>query len=48
MLLCEENNPTEELLRINGFKDSFEKAKQNVAQGKMIPVEQLKRRKVYE
>jgi hypothetical protein len=40
----EEDDPTEELLKINGFKESFEKAKQNVEQGKVIPVEQLKRK----
>jgi hypothetical protein len=40
----EEDDPTEELLKINGFKESFEKAKQNIEQGKVIPVEQLKRK----
>jgi hypothetical protein len=40
----DEDDPTEELLKIKGFQESFEKAKQNAEQGKVIPVEQLKRK----
>lgn len=38
------NNPTEELLKISGFQESFAKAKKNIEQGKVISVEQLKRK----
>ncbi|WP_017293628.1 hypothetical protein [Geminocystis herdmanii] len=35
---------TEELLKITGFQESFEKAKKNIEQGKVISVDQLKRK----
>lgn len=40
----EEDDATEELLNINGFKESFEKARKNIQEGKVIPIEQLKRK----
>ncbi|MDJ0737993.1 MAG: hypothetical protein QNJ47_28715 [Nostocaceae cyanobacterium] len=35
---------TEELLKINGFKEALMKAKKNVEEGKVISVDQLKRK----
>jgi hypothetical protein len=35
---------TEELLKISGFQESFEKARKNVKKGKVISVDQLKRK----
>ena len=40
----ESDDPTEELLGISGFQDSFVRAKKNVNEGKVISVEQLKRK----
>jgi hypothetical protein len=40
----EDNDATEELLRINNFKADFAKAKKNVEEGKVISVERLKRK----
>ena len=40
----ESDDPTEELLKISGFQESFAQAKRNVHQGKVISVEQLKRK----
>jgi len=40
----ESDDPTEELLKISGFQESFAQAKKNVNQGKVISVEQLKRK----
>ncbi|MEB3312159.1 MAG: hypothetical protein VKJ02_18185 [Snowella sp.] len=34
-----DNDPTEELLKISGFQESFEKAKKNVNEGKVIILE---------
>ena len=44
--LAERDNDeaTEELLKINGFKEALMKAKENVAEGKVISVDQLKRK----
>ena len=35
---------TEELLKINGFQEALRKAKKNVEEGKVISVDQLKRK----
>jgi hypothetical protein len=40
----EDNDATEELLKINGFKEAFAKAKKNVEEGRVISVDQLKRK----
>jgi hypothetical protein len=40
----QDNDATEELLKIEGFKEDFAKAKENVKEGKVISVEQLKRK----
>ncbi|KZL51750.1 MULTISPECIES: hypothetical protein [Cyanophyceae] len=40
----EDNDATEELLKINGFKEDFATAKNNVEEGKVISVERLKRK----
>ena len=40
----EENDATEELLKINGFKEAFAKAKKNVEEGQVISGDQLKRK----
>jgi hypothetical protein len=40
----QDNDATEELLKIQGFKQDFAKAKENVKEGKVISVEQLKRK----
>lgn len=40
----EDNEATVELLKITGFKERFAKAKQNVKEGKVISIEQLKRK----
>ncbi|MEA5619764.1 hypothetical protein VB711_18230 [Cronbergia sp. UHCC 0137] len=40
----EDNDATQELLKIKGFKEAFLKAKKNVEEGKVISVEQLKRK----
>ncbi len=44
--LAERDNDeaTEELLKINGFKEALMKAKKNVEEGKVISVDQLKRK----
>jgi hypothetical protein len=41
---CESNLATEELLQIPGFIEAFNKAKKDVAAGKVTSVEQLKRK----
>ena len=38
------NEATEELLQIPGFQETFAKAKKYIAAGKVIPVDQLKRK----
>jgi len=40
----DENEATEELLKIQGFQEAFAKAKKNVEEGKVISVEQLQRK----
>jgi hypothetical protein len=40
----EDNEATEELLKLDGLKEAFAEAQNNVKQGKMISVEQLKRK----
>ncbi|MBS9384271.1 MAG: hypothetical protein HEQ24_08525 [Dolichospermum sp. BR01] len=40
----QDNDATEELLKIQGFKEDFAKAKENVKEGKVISVDQLKRK----
>jgi hypothetical protein len=40
----EDKEATEELLNIQGFREAFTKAQKSVEQGKVIPVEQLKRK----
>ncbi|MEY2913213.1 MAG: hypothetical protein RLZZ184_2522 [Cyanobacteriota bacterium] len=40
----QDNDATEELLKIQGFKEDFAKAKENVKEGKVISVNQLKRK----
>ena len=40
----EDNEATEELLNIEGFKQAFAKAQKNVKENKVISVEQLKRK----
>ncbi|WP_353929024.1 hypothetical protein WJM97_11865 [Okeanomitos corallinicola TIOX110] len=40
----EDNDATEELLKTQGFKEDLAKAKKNVEEGKVIFVEQLKRK----
>ena len=40
----EDNDATEDLLKIPGFKEDFDKAKENVKEGKVISIEQLKRK----
>ena len=40
----QDNDATEELLKIQGFKEDFAKAKENVKEGKVISVEQLERK----
>lgn len=40
----ESNEATQELLEISGFVEAFEKAKQNVAAGKVTRVDQLRRK----
>ncbi len=40
----QDNEATEELLNISGFKEAFQKAQDNVKQGKVISVEQLQRK----
>ncbi len=40
----EDIEATEELLNIQGFREVFTKAQKSVKQGKVIPVEQLKRK----
>jgi hypothetical protein len=40
----QDNDATEELLKIQGFKEDFAKAKENVKEGKIISVDQLKRK----
>ncbi|MDJ0800399.1 MAG: hypothetical protein QNJ51_26930 [Calothrix sp. MO_167.B12] len=40
----ENDEATEELLKINGFQEALRKAKKNVEEGKVISVDQLKRK----
>ena len=40
----DDNEATEELLKIEGFKEALVKAKKNVEEGKMISVDQLQRK----
>jgi len=40
----ESQEATEELLKIPGFVEAFEKAKQDVAAGRLTPVEKLRRK----
>jgi len=40
----ESNEATEELLQIPGFQEAFAKAKKDIAAGKVISVDQLKRK----
>ncbi|MEH2363162.1 hypothetical protein [Nostoc sp.] len=40
----DDNEATEELLKIGGFKEAFAKAKKNVEEGKVISVDQLQRK----
>ncbi|MEH2142448.1 hypothetical protein [Nostoc sp.] len=40
----DDNEATEELLKIEGFKEALAKAKKNVKQGQVISVEQLQRK----
>jgi hypothetical protein len=40
----EDNEATEELLNMQGFREAFTKAQKSVEQGRVIPVEQLKRK----
>ncbi|MBD2609994.1 MAG: hypothetical protein FWK04_13010 [Nostoc sp. GBBB01] len=40
----EDNEATEELLKIEGFKEALAKAKKNVEEGKVISVDQLQRK----
>ncbi len=44
LLEKEDNEATEELLKIEGFKEAFTKAQKNVKENKVISVEQLKRK----
>jgi hypothetical protein len=43
-LATREDDATQELLEIVGFKENFDYARENVKQGKMIAVDQLKRK----
>ncbi|MBM4032718.1 MAG: hypothetical protein FJ291_13145 [Planctomycetes bacterium] len=40
----EDNEATEELLRIPGFLERLEKAERQIAEGKVTPVEKLQRK----
>ncbi|MEH2412287.1 hypothetical protein [Nostoc sp.] len=40
----DENEATEELLKIEGFKEALAQAKKNVKEGKVISVDQLQRK----
>ncbi|MDZ8108995.1 MAG: hypothetical protein RMY29_024120 [Nostoc sp. CreGUA01] len=40
----DDNEATEELLKIEGFKEALAKAKKNVEEGKVISVDQLQRK----
>jgi hypothetical protein len=40
----EDNDASEELLKIPGFKQDFAQAKENIKEGKVITIEQLKRK----
>lgn len=40
----EDNDATEELLKITGFQEDFANARENVKQGKVISVDKLKRK----
>jgi len=40
----ESNEATEELLRIPGFAERLEKAEKQIAEGKVTPVEKLRRK----
>lgn len=43
-LVEKEDDATDELLKIPGFTEAFTKAQENVREGKVISVEQLKRK----
>jgi hypothetical protein len=43
-LATKEDDATEELLKIVGFKEGFENARNNVQKGNVISVDQLKRK----
>ena len=40
----EDDDATEELLRIPGFAEEFEEAQRDIAAGRLTPVEKLKRK----
>jgi hypothetical protein len=40
----QDNEATEELLKISGFKQAFHQAQENIKQGKVISCDQLKRK----
>lgn len=40
----ESQEATEELIKIPGFVEAFEKAKQDIAAGQLTPVEELRRK----
>ena len=44
LLETEDNEATEELLKIEGFKEAFAQEQKNVKENKVISVEQLKRK----
>ena len=44
LLEKDDNEATEELLKIEGFKEAFAQAQKNVKENKVISVEQLKRK----
>lgn len=44
LLERDSNGATEELLQIPGFQEAFAKAKKDIAAGKVISVDQLKRK----
>ena len=43
-LATREDDATQELLEIVGFKENFDRARENVKQGKVITVDKLKRK----
>lgn len=46
LLERESKKQTEELLKISGFKESFEKGKEDALEEQLISVDQLKQRKI--